>query len=113
MTDDRNRVEDYAADIRRLIASGRKPNGDPIGDVDALESELDLTFAERIAWQDAQALAHASGILSTAEAQTVYRAIGEAGSESNGGWPKRTDLAMKVTVTNLMAQIMAARAARR
>ena len=101
-----NRVEAHAAQVRKLIESGLKPDGSPIGDVDALDRELSLSLGERFAYQNAQAKAHASGILTTDEAMTVYRAVGEAGSKANGGWPKGTDLALKVTVTSLMAQLV-------
>jgi hypothetical protein len=108
-----NRITAYAADIRAMIASGRKADGSgPIGDLAALDSDLDLTFEEHYRYQEAQAQAHLAGALTTEEAQTVYRALGEGGP-GNGGWAARTDLALKVTVTNLMVQLIAADVRRR
>jgi len=108
-----NRVEAYAARIRAAIASGQKPDGSgPIGDVSKLNETLALDFSEHFAYQNAQAEAHASGILTTDEAMSVYVALGEVGSASNGGWAKGTDLALKVTVTNLIGQLLGAKVAR-
>lgn len=102
-----NRIETHAATVREAIASGLKVDGSgPIGDVDKLNAELAVTFAEHAAYQDAQARAHASGKITTEEAQVIYRALGEIGSTSNGGWAKGTDLALKVTVTTLMGQLI-------
>lgn len=64
-----------------------------------------LAEFERFAYQKRQAHAHAAGVLSTDEALFVYRAIGEVGDPDNGGWASGTDLATKVTVTKLMAQL--------
>jgi hypothetical protein len=102
-----NRIEEHAATVREAIASGRKVDGSgPIGDTAALDAKLAVTFEEHYAFQNAQASAHASGVITTDEAQTIYRALGEVGSEANGGWAKGTDLALKVTVTTLMGQLI-------
>jgi len=103
-----NRVITYAADIRARQASGLKPDGSPVGDLDDLDASLAISFGERAAYQDAQAAAHASGVLTADEALTVYTAIGESGSDANGGWPAGVDLALKVAVTALMGQLLGA-----
>lgn len=69
------------------------------------ESELDITFREHFAYQNTQAQAHAAGRLTTAEAQVVYRALGEIHG-GNGGWSAGTDVATKVVVTRLMGELL-------
>lgn len=102
-----NRVEAHAATVRAAIASGQKVDGSgPIGDTAKLDADLAVTFSEHVAYQNAQARAHAAGILTPEEATTVYRALGEVGSEANGGWARGTDLALKVTVTTLMGSLV-------
>ena len=75
----------------------------------ALEASLAIDFSEHAAYQDAQASAHAGGVLSTEEALTVYAALGEIGDADNGGWARGTDWALKVTVTRLMAELLTLR----
>ncbi len=107
MIDTTNRVEAHAATVREAIANGQKVDGSgPIGDTAALDRELALTFEEHFAYQNAQARAHASGLITPDEARTIYRALGEVGSETNGGWARGTDLALKVTVTTVMGQLI-------
>lgn len=69
-----------------------------------LEPKLAIDFGEHFAYQQWQAEAHVMGKLSTDEAQIVYAALGEVGSDSNGGWAKGTDAATKLAVTQLMAK---------
>jgi hypothetical protein len=84
--------------------------------VDALDPEARVKFeadmavepGEHFAYQEAQARAHASGLLTTDEAMIVYRALGEVGSASNGGWAADTDLPTKVSVTLLMGELVRA-----
>ena len=104
-----NRIEAHATQVRKVIDSGVKPDGDPIGDLEALDRELAVSFLEHAKFQDLQAEAHALGILSTEEAQTVYVALGEVGSSKNGGWAAGTDLALKVSVTELMKELLHAK----
>lgn len=102
-----NRIETHAAKVREAIASGQKVDGSgPIGDVTKLDAELAVSFEEHFAFQNAQARAHAAGILTPEEASVIYRALGEVGSTANGGWAKGTDLALKVTVTTVMGQLV-------
>jgi len=103
-----NRIESYAEVLRARIVSGLKPDGTPLGDMVALEDSLDVTFDEHAAYQNAQAAAHAGGTLTTEEASTIYQALGAGYGRANGGWRIGTDLALKVTVTALMGQLLGA-----
>jgi hypothetical protein len=98
-----NRVTAAAAKAQRQIDSlnGKTLQGGSISD---FEKSLDLETFEHFAYQEAQARAHANGTLSLPEAQTVYMALGEGGN-----WRKGTTLAMKVTITNLMLQLITGR----
>ena len=79
-------------------------NGKRIGDMHA---DMALSFQEFVAFQNAQAHAHASGKLSSDEEMTVYRALG--GEVYQGDWPEGTTLAAKVTLTQLMSELITSR----
>lgn len=99
-----NRVLAHEERVQRAIDSGQKADGTgPVGDLKALEQSLNLTAIEVVAYQNAQARAHVMGVLSTAEAQIVYQSISEG---SATGWVPGTTLARKVTITNLIGQLM-------
>jgi hypothetical protein len=107
-----NRIADHAQTVRDAIAAGRKVDGSGTLDASslpALDASLAVDFAEHAAYQTAQARAHASGKITTEEAFTVYAALGEIGSAANGGWAQGTDLALKVTVTTLIGQLIGAK----
>lgn len=70
-----------------------------------LTATTTLDFGEHFAYQQAQANAHASGRLTVDEAQVVYVALGEVGDDANGGWASGTDLATKIAVTKLIAEL--------
>ena len=72
----------------------------------ALEKNCAITFEEHFAYQNAQARAHAMGILTPEEAQVVYMALGEVGSEANGGWAQGTDTTTKVVVTRMIGELL-------
>jgi hypothetical protein len=98
------RIARYRDNLSRRV---RMDNGQPLPanlDLTAFERTLDNTPFEHVAYQNAQARAHATGTLTTAEAQTVYIALGEAPSAS--GWAAGTDLATKLVVTELMAELV-------
>lgn len=100
-----NRLLDYEAIVQRAIDTGQKIDGSgPIGDLAALEKSLNLSMLEQVAFQNAQASAHARGVLRTGEAQIVYQSI-SAGSKT--GWAEGVSLARKITVTNLIGQLIA------
>jgi len=106
-----NRLEFRIAHARDCIARRvRIDNGEPLPigiDLVAFERGLDNTALEHFAFQEAQARAHASGRLTTDEAQIIYMALGATGSA--GGWAKGTDLATKVIVTEVIAELLARR----
>lgn len=107
-----NRIADAIDRARNAFRNGRKLDGSGPIDPDAfdrIEPTLDVDFAEHAAYQDTQAWAHVSGILTTEEAQTIYVALGEVGSTKNGGWAAGTDLATKVVVTNVMRELLDAK----
>ena len=93
------------------LASGQKIDGSgPIeADLTALEADQNLTFTEWFAFQEAQARAHATGVLRTDEAQTVYVALGGEAMPPETGWAEDVDLALKVTITTLIGQLMGVR----
>lgn len=105
-----NRVLAYADKVRATIESGIKPDGSPTAgpeELDRLDRTLNLTTMEWMAYQNAQARAHVVGTLATDEAQTVYMALnGEVPTAS--GWADGVDLALKVTVTNLIGELIGA-----
>lgn len=74
-----------------------------------LDKIFDLTFEEHFAYQEAQAHAFAAGILSLDEAQICYRALGELGSKSNGGWADGVTLEIKFVVTQTITELLKAR----
>jgi len=104
-----NRIEKYIAMVRAKQAE--------LGDValngsswEEAERNLDIDHLERVAYQNAQSRAFAMGVLSKDEAMIVYRAIGEVGSGKNGGWSAGVDYATKVTVTNLIGELIGVKA---
>ena len=65
-----------------------------------------LEFSEHFQYQEKQAQAHASGKLSTEEANILYVALGEIGADSNGGWAEGTNLATKIVVTMVIGELL-------
>jgi hypothetical protein len=51
-----------------------------------VDESMALEFRDFVDYQSTQSQAFAMGWLSLDEAQTIYTALGEAMSESNGGW---------------------------
>lgn len=104
-----NRITTHANRVRAMIRAGGKDGALATpAQLAAFDAKQALTHSEHAAYQNAQAQAFAAGRLSFDEAQTVYMALGETGSESNGGWAAETDTALKVTVTALMGQLLMA-----
>ena len=102
-----NRITAHAAEVQVLIDSGGVDGKLAVpGALTAFDESLALEFLEHFRYQQAQAEAHASGKLTTEEAMVVYRALGEEMSTTNGGWQPHVDTALKVTITNLMAQLL-------
>lgn len=73
---------------------------------EALTATTAVDFGQHFIYQQAQARAHASGNLAPEEAMAVYVALGEVGSDANGGWATETDLATKVVVTMLVHRLL-------
>lgn len=105
-----NRIEAAIATYQRKLdgLNGVGLDGKPLSELDR---KLSLTFSEFTAFQNAQARAHAAGVLTTEEAHTVYRLLGGEvyRRNGNGGWPKGVTLVQKLVVTKLMAELMARR----
>jgi len=74
--------------------------------VSKLDAEMAVTFEEHYAFQNAQARAHVEQRLTTDEAQVIYIALGEVGSQKNGGWADGTSTATKVAVTLAMGELL-------
>lgn len=102
---EKNRVAEAIARMRERIANGQKVDGSPItADLVALERGLANSVMEHIAFQNAQARAFAMGKLTQAEATTIYTALGEV--PAGDGWASGTDLATKIIVTQVMAELV-------
>ncbi len=103
---DTNRIEAAIGRLRTRIEQGVKPDGSPItGDLGALETGLALGGLEHYAFQTKQATAHATGKLSTGEAQTIYLALNGEAPGPNDGWSADADLATKVVVTEVIGAL--------
>lgn len=97
-----NRMSKKIAEIRERIETLDE------AEREKLDATLAVEFDEHFAYQQAQARAHVSGLISTDEAQVIYTALGEVGSADNGGWAAGTDTATKVVVTLAMGELIAA-----
>jgi hypothetical protein len=71
-----------------------------------LDNSMAIEFDEHFAYQNAQARAHVSGLLTSDEAQVIYVALGELHNNSNGGWANGTDTATKCVVTKIVAELL-------
>lgn len=71
-----------------------------------LEENTAIDFEEHFEFQQTQAAAHAMGKISTEEAQIIYSALGNSHSDTNGGWTKKTDLATKVMVMQIVGELL-------
>ena len=98
MDDNSNRIELAAQKMRERLAEL------DAAAIHRLEKNASIDATEAFAYQEWQARAHAARVISLEEAQTIYRAIGPS------GWEGRTDLAMRIVITELMYEL--AKAAR-
>ena len=98
-----NRIADLIGRYETRIAklNGIGLNGRPL---DQMHGEMKLALDEFVQYQNLQAQAHAQGILTTDEAQTVYIALG--GESFNPDWPDGTSLATKTAITQLMGELI-------
>ena len=96
-----NRITEFAATIRAKLKD--------VKDTTDLENDMVVVFDDHFQYQQIQAREHASGKLSSDEAQTIYMALGEVMSTKNGGWKNHVDLALKVAITQMIAELLAKR----
>jgi hypothetical protein len=98
-----NRIADLIGRYEARIAglNGVGVDGRP---VDSLHDEMKLSMDEFVQFQNMQASAHAQGIITTEEAQTVYIALG--GECFNPDWPEGTSLGTKTAITQLMLELI-------
>lgn len=82
-------------------------NGKPLK---SLHETNRLSFEDFQGYQNAQALAHATGLISAEEAQIVYTALG--GEVFHPDWAKGTSLATKMVVTQLIGELLKRQARR-
>jgi hypothetical protein len=76
-------------------------NGEPLA---GMHDDQKLELSEFLTFQNLQAVAHAGGKLSSAEAMTIYRALG--GEVYQGDWPTGTTLATKVAMVQILSELM-------
>ena len=101
-----NRIADLIGRYETRIAklNGIGLDGRPL---DRMHDEMKLAPDEFVQYQNLQAQAHAEGVLTTDEAQTVYIALG--GEVFNPDWPDGTSLATKTAITQLMGELVTRR----
>lgn len=76
-----------------------------LGTIDpGLSSKLDMSFEEYCKFQELKSLAVASGVLSLEEGQVVYALLGSIPDDFNNA-----DVATKIVLTKLFAQLLEAR----
>jgi hypothetical protein len=91
----------------QLARRVRRDNEQPLPadfDLVAFERTLDNSLAEHFRYQQLQAEAHAMGRLTTAEAQTIYVALGDPPGVN--GWSEVADLATKLVVTEVLMELL-------
>ena len=99
----------YVERIKKQSEKGVALSGKPIeASLVRLEQSLALESWEHAQYQQHQARAHASGKLTTEEAQTIYIALGEAMSTKNGGWKSHVKLPLKLAITQTMEELLKA-----
>ena len=84
----------------------------PQENLDSAERTLVLTGEEHFEWQRIQSEAHAGGEIATADALTIYAALGETGDPANGGWSPEADLPTKYVVSAFMRVLLEKRLGR-
>jgi len=98
-----NRIADligqYEARIEKLGGVGL--DGRPL---ETMHEEMKLSMAEFVQFQNLQAGAHAQGLITTEEAQTVYISLG--GESFHPDWPEGTSLGTKTAITQFMMELI-------
>jgi hypothetical protein len=102
------KYEAYENSTQKILDGGVNVKTGVPFDIVKVDKNLDLIFEEHFAFQNAQARAHASGIISTEVAQIIYNALGEVMAEptENGGWQPNVSTARKQSITQLMSELM-------
>lgn len=98
-----NRILKAEEQIRTRLAQIDRVSAERLGESMKLEEQ------EHFAYQNKQAEAHAAGVLTFDEAQTIYCALGEIPSGSNGGWTPETTPERKIAITMLMGELFGAK----
>jgi hypothetical protein len=103
------KYEAYENNTQKILDGGVNVKTGVPFDIAKVDKNLDLIFEEHFAFQNAQARAHASGIISTEVAQVIYNALGEVMASENGGWQPNVSTARKQAITQLMSELIARR----
>jgi hypothetical protein len=93
-----NRIEAAVALIEGRLATL------PADKLESLKKTASLTSDEFFVYQQTQSRAFAGGRLTFDEAQIVYSSLG--GEHFEGDWPEGTSLALRITITKLMAELL-------
>ena len=102
------KIAELRAALDKRVGDYGSKKGVPINEAEyqRMEDTSRLDSMEHSAFQDTQAWAHASGIISYDEAQVIYQSLGEVGDEANGGWASHTDLATKIIVQQITMELL-------
>ena len=107
-----NRLTAIVAEAEALIASHMERGVDLKGkrimeeSLASLDETMGVSISEHSQFQSIQSRAFSNGLLLIDEAQMVYAALGESRGTSNGGWQPGVTLAMKMTITQLMEELL-------
>jgi hypothetical protein len=101
------KYEAYENNTQKILDGGVNVQTGVPFDVKKVDKNLDITFEEHFAFQNAQARAHAMGIISTDVANVIYGSLGEVMSSENGGWQPNVSTARKQAITQLISELMA------
>ena len=105
MLSSNNRVSSAITRYDERVAklNGVGLNGKP---VDSLHEAMRLTHRDFVDYQYVQAQGHALGIISPAEAQTIYLALG--GEVYHPDWSSGTSIGAKTAITQFISEILEA-----
>jgi hypothetical protein len=105
-----NRITRHAEGVQALVDAGGQDGALSTPEqIASFEKEMAIDSSEHFAFQEAQAYGHMAGNLTQEEAQTIYMALGEVQNDGNGGWQPQVSLALKVTITLLMKELILAK----
>jgi hypothetical protein len=93
-----NRIADAVDSTQAMILA----RGLDLEKIVSLSRSLNIDINEYIVFQEKKSLAHASGVLTLNEANYVFGVLGSGPDDFN-----RQPLPVKVTITKLMAELMA------